>query len=266
MAPSSRPVLFVHGLWLHATSWAPWIEKFDAAGYSASAPGWPGDAETVALSRANPEAIAGRGVDEVVDHYAGIIAGLETAPILIGHSFGGTVVEKLLGQGHGAAGVAIDAAPIKGVLALPASSLKASFPVLKNPANSSKAISLTVEQFRYAFGNAIPEAESAELYEKWTIPAPGKPLFQAASANFHPHSATAVDTDKADRGPLLLIMGGKDHTVPEAITKSTLKQYKRSTAVTELLEFSDRGHSLTIDHGWEEVAQSCLDWLAKNDL
>ena len=146
------------------------------------------------------------------------------------------------------------------------SSLKASFPVLKNPANSSKAISLTAEQFQYAFGNAIPEAESAELYEKWTIPAPGKPLFQAASANFHPHSATAVDTDKSDRGPLLLIMGGKDHTVPEAITKSTLKQYKRSTAVTELLEFSDRGHSLTIDHGWEEVAQSCLDWLAKNDL
>jgi pimeloyl-ACP methyl ester carboxylesterase len=266
VAPSSRPVLFVHGLWLHSTSWAPWIEKFDAAGYSASAPGWPGDPETVALSRENPEAIAGHGIDDVVDHYAGIIAGLETAPILIGHSFGGTIVEKLLGQGHGAAGIAIDAAPIKGVLALPVSSLKASFPVLKNPANSSKAISLTAEQFQYAFGNAIPEAESAELYEKWTIPAPGKPLFQAASANFHPHSAAAVDTDKSDRGPLLLIMGGKDHTVPEAITKSTLKQYKRSTAVTELLEFSDRGHSLTIDHGWEEVAQSCLDWLAKNDL
>ncbi len=266
MAPSSRPVLFVHGLWLHSTSWAPWIEKFNAAGYTASAPGWPGDAETVALSRENPEAIAGHGIDDVVDHYAGLIAGLETPPILIGHSFGGTIVEKLLGQGHGAAAVAIDAAPIKGVLALPVSSLKASFPVLKNPANSNKAISLTAEQFQYAFGNAIPEAESAELYEKWTIPAPGKPLFQAAAANFHPHAESAVDTDRSDRGPLLLIMGGKDHTVPEAITKSTLKQYKRSTAVTDLLEFEDRGHSLTIDHGWEEVAQASLDWLAKNDL
>jgi len=202
----------------------------------------------------------------VVDHYAKIIVGLDTAPILVGHSFGGTVVEKLLGQGHGAAAIAIDAAPIKGVLALPISSLKASFPVLKNPGNAGKAISLTAEQFRYAFGNAIPEAESAELYEKWTIPAPGKPLFQAASANFHPHSEAAVDTDKSDRGPLLLIMGGNDHTVPEAITKSTLKQYRRSPAVTELLEFPDRGHSLVIDHGWEEVAQSCLDWLAKNDL
>ncbi len=266
MAPSSRPVLFVHGLWLHSTAWAPWIEKFNAAGYSASAPGWPGDPETVALSRENPEAIAGHGIDDVVEHYAGIIDGLAEAPILIGHSFGGTIVEKLLGQGRGAAGIAIDAAPIKGVLALPVSALRASFPVLKNPANSSKAISLTAEQFKYAFGNAIPEAESAELYEKWTIPAPGRPLFQAASANFRPHSEAAVDTDRSDRGPLLLIMGGEDHTVPEAITKSTLKQYKRSTAVTDLVEFADRGHSLTIDHGWEEVAQAGLDWLAKNDL
>ncbi len=219
MAPSSRPVLFVHGLWLHATSWAPWIEKFDAAGYSASAPGWPGDPETVALSRANPEAIAGHGIDDVVDHYAGIIAGLETAPILIGHSFGGTVVEKLLGQGHGAAAVAIDAAPIKGVLALPASSLKAAFPVLKSPANSSRAVSLSPEQFRYAFGNALPPEESDALHERWSIPATGKPLFQAATANFSRHSEAAVDTEQSDRGPLLLIMGGKDHTVPKAITE-----------------------------------------------
>ncbi len=262
----AHPVLFVHGLWLHSASWQPWIDKFAAAGYSASAPGWPGEQETVAAARENPDAIADHGIDDVVDHYAAVIAGMDPKPILIGHSFGGTVVEKLLGQGHGVAAVAIDAAPIKGVLSLPVSSLRSAFPVLRNPANASKAISLTPEQFRYSFGNAIPEQESAQLFQKWTIPAPGRPLFQAAVANFNPHSENAVDTDNSDRGPLLLIMGGKDHTVPEAITKSTLKQYRHSTAVTEIVEFDDRGHSLTIDHGWEEVAQVVLAWLARNDL
>ena len=266
MAASGTPVVFVHGLWLHADSWQPWIEKFNAAGYDASAPGWPGDGASVADSRRDGDAIAGHGIDDVVAHYRGVIDTLPTKPILIGHSFGGTLVEKMLGLGMGAAGVAIDAAPIKGVLPLPISSLRASFPVLRNPANAHRAVSLTAEQFRYAFGNAIPEEESAALFEKWTIPAPGKPLFQAATANFNPHSETAVDTENSDRGPLLLIMGGQDHTVPEAITTSTLKQYKHSTATTELLEFADRGHSLTIDHGWEEVAQSCLDWLARQGL
>ena len=266
MAVSGQSVVFVHGLWLHASSWQSWIDKFTAAGYTAIAPGWPGDAETVQGSRDDADAIAGHGIDEVVAHYGAIIDKLETKPILIGHSFGGTLVEKMLGLNMGIAAVAIDAAPIKGVLPLPISSLRASFPVLKNPANAGKAVSLTAEQFRYAFGNAIPEEESAELYEKWSIPAPGKPLFQAATANFNPHSETAVDTENSDRGPLLLIMGGQDHTVPEAITKSTLKQYKHSTAVTELVEFADRGHSLTIDHGWAEVAQASLDFLAQHGL
>lgn len=266
MAVSGQPVLFVHGLWLHASSWQSWVEKFSAAGYTAIAPGWPGDADTVQGSRDHADAIAGYGIDEVVAHYGAIIDTLDTKPILIGHSFGGTLVEKMLGLNMGVAAVAIDAAPIKGVLPLPISSLRASFPVLKNPTNASKAVSLTQEQFRYAFGNAIPEEESAELYQKWSIPAPGKPLFQAATANFNPHSETAVDTDNSNRGPLLLIMGGQDHTVPEAITKSTLKQYKHSTAVTELLEFADRGHSLTIDHGWAEVADAAMDFLTKHGL
>jgi pimeloyl-ACP methyl ester carboxylesterase len=266
MAASAQPVLFVHGLWLHSTSWQPWIEKFNEAGYVASAPGWPGDADTVEGSRENPDAIADHGIDDVVAHYKTIIDALPSKPILIGHSFGGTLVEKMLGLDMGVAAVAIDAAPIKGVLPLPISALRAAFPVLKNPANSSKAVSLTAEQFRYAFGNAIPEEESNELYAKWNIPAPGKPLFQAAVANFNPHSESAVETENSERGPLLLVMGGKDHTVPEAITKSTLKQYKHSTAVTELLEFADRGHSLTIDHGWAEVAQASLDFLARNGL
>src|SRR3954453_23917360 len=261
MAAASRPVLFVHGLWLHASSWEPWIQAFNAAGYLGSAATWPGEADTVEETRQDPEKAAGVGIDDVVEHVAGIVHSAEVPPVLIGHSFGGLIVEKLLGQGLGSAGIAIDAAPIKGVLPVPITALRSAFPVLKTPANSSRAISLTREQFRYAFGNALPSEESDSLHERWAIPAPGKPLFQAATANFSRHSEAAVSTDRTDRGPLLLIMGGKDHTVPEAITKSTLKQYRHSTATTELLEFADRGHSLVIDAGWHDVADACLNWL-----
>ena len=167
------------------------------------------------------------------------------------------IAEKLLGEDHGAAAIAIDAAQIKGVLPLPLSALHSTLPVFKNPANKHKAVSLTAEQFRYSFGNAVPRGRvRTTLYERWTIPAPGKPLFEAAAANFSPHSPAKVNTDNEERGPLLLIMGGQDHTVPEAITKSTLKQYRHSTAVTELEEFADRGHSLTIDSGWRDVADA----------
>ena len=262
----SRPVVFIHGLWLHADSWRPWVEHFTRAGYRPLAPGWPGVADTVAAARETPEAIAGHGIDDVVDHYAAIIATLDSAPVLVGHSFGGMIAEKLLGQGRGAGAVAIDAAQITGVLALPLSALRATLPVLRNPANSHRAISLTADQFRYAFGNAIPREESDELYEQWSIPAPGKPLFEAASATFHAHSPDAVDTANSDRGPLLLVGGGKDHTVPTAVTRSTLKQYKGSGSVTDLVEFPDRGHSLTIDHGWRELADTALAWLDKNGL
>ena len=252
MAAAPQPVIFIHGLWLHASSWQPWLDLFAGAGYAPIAPGWPGDPTSVTEARDHPELLAGHGIDEVTEHYARIMAGLDGPPILVGHSFGGTIVEKLLGQGLGAAGIAIDAAPIKGVLPVPISSLRSAFPVLKNPANRNRAVSLSAEQFRYAFGNAIDEAESDELHTKWAIPAPGKPLFQAAAANFSVHSEAKVDTDNADRGPLLLVMGGQDHTVPEAITKSTLRQYRHSSAITDLLEFADRGHSLVIDHGWPE--------------
>jgi pimeloyl-ACP methyl ester carboxylesterase len=221
----------------------------------------PGDGDTVELSRANPDAIANHGVNEVADHFAGIIRELARPPILIGHSFGGMIAEKLLGDGHGAAAIAIDAAQIKGVLPLPLSSLRATLPV-QNPANIHHAVSLTAEEFRYSFGNAVSAEESGELYQRYTIPAPGRPLFEAAVANFSPHSPMKVATDNQSRGPLLLIMGGQDHTVPEVITKATIKQYRDSSAVTDPVEFPDRGHSLTIDSGWREVAQGCLDWLA----
>jgi alpha-beta hydrolase superfamily lysophospholipase len=264
MPTQGTPVVFIHGLWLHTTSWESWVDHFRSAGYEPIAPGWPGIPDTVADARAHPELIANHGVDDVTNHYEKIIRDLPHLPVVVGHSFGGLIAEKLLGMGAAAAGVAIDAAPIKGVLPLPISALRTSFPVLKNPANKSRAIPLTAEQFRYAFGNGIPAEESDALYEKWAIPAPGLPLFQAATANLKPHSETAVELDKEDRGPLLLTMGGMDHTVPEAISKSTMKQYRHSTAVTEIVEFADRGHSLTIDHGWQEVADSIIDWLSKN--
>jgi pimeloyl-ACP methyl ester carboxylesterase len=260
------PVLFIHGLWLHSSSWAPWIERFRQAGYEASAPAWPGEPESVAAARDEPDRLAGYGIDDIVERYGDVIDAMDEAPILIGHSFGGTIVEKLLGQGRGRAGIAIDAAGIKGVLPVPLSALRSAFPVLKNPANRNRAVSLTAEQFRYAFGNAVSEEESAALHERWAIPAPGKPLFQAATANVTPHSEDAVDTRNGDRGPLLLIAGGQDHTVPEKVTRSTLKQYKHSGARTELLEFDDRGHSLVIDSGWADIADACLDWLREQGL
>ena len=266
MTANRTPVVFIHGLWLHASSWAPWVDLFAEAGYAPVAPGWPGDPETVELARANPDSIAGHGIEEVTEHYAGLIKQLPAPPVIIGHSFGGMIAEKLLGEDLGAAAVAIDAAQIKGVLPLPLSALRSTLPVFKNPANAHRAVSLTEEQFRYSFGNAVPAEESDELYERWAIPAPGKPLFEAASANFSPHSPAKVATGNSERGPLLLLMGGKDHTVPEAITKSTLKQYRGSDAVTDLAEFPDRGHSLTIDGGWRTVADECLSWLAKQGL
>jgi len=260
------PVIFIHGLWLHSASWQPWIDLFREEGYDPSAPGWPGDPDTVEEARQNPESIADHGIDDVVEHYAALIADLPVQPILIGHSFGGMIDQKLLGLDRAAAAIAIDAAQIKGVLPLPLSALKATLPVFKNPANRHRAVSLTAEQFRFAFGNAIPPEESDSLFEKWAIPAPGRPLFEAAAANFNPHSPAKVDTHNSGRGPLLLIMGGKDHTVPEAVTKATLKQYRHSEAVTDIFEFPDRAHSLTIDHGWQDVADKSLSWLAEQGL
>jgi pimeloyl-ACP methyl ester carboxylesterase len=266
VSSSAVPVVFIHGLWLHASSWNPWLELFAEEGYQPVAPGWPGDLPTVAEARANPDRVADYGIEAVTDHYRVLIDGLQQRPILIGHSFGGMIAQKLLGENYGIAAIGIDAAQIKGVLPLPLSALHATLPVFKNPANKHKAVALSEEQFRYSFGNALTDEESAELYRQWTVPAPGRPLFEAAAANFSLHSAAKVNTDNDERGPLLLIMGGKDHTVPEAITKSTLKQYKHSSAVTDLIEFADRGHSLTIDSGWRDVASSCLTWLDKQGL
>jgi len=259
-------VVFIPGLWVHHSSWAPWSELFRGAGFDTLAPGWPGMPDTVAEARANPDAVAGVGIDEVTQHYASIITGLPEKPIAIGHSFGGLIAQKLLGQDMVAAAVAIDAAQFRGVLPLPLSTLRSALPGLKNPANVRRAVSLTPEQFRYGFGNAVAEEESAELYERFAVPAPGKPLFEAASANFNPHSPARVDTANEMRGPLLLITGGKDHTIPGAIDRSESKKYRHSAAVTDLHDFPDRAHSLTMDSGWRAIADDILAWLELQHL
>lgn len=266
MTQVGTPVVFVHGLWLHSTSWGEWEDLFREAGYEPAAPGWPGDSATVEETRRDPAKVAGHGIDDVVEHYAQIIRGLSAPPVVVGHSFGGLIAERLLGQDLAAAAVAIDAAPIKGVLNLPVSALRVASIALRKPANRNLAISLTPEQFRYGFGNALPERDSAELYEKWTVPSPGKPLFEAGLANFTPRSPAKVNTGNKTRGPLLLTAGGKDHTVPKAITTGTRKLYHKSPAITDFVEFPDRGHSLTIDSGWREVAQYALDWLSKRHI
>jgi alpha-beta hydrolase superfamily lysophospholipase len=266
MTAPRTPVVFIHGLWLHATSWAPWLERFSQAGYEPVAPGWPNEPPTVAAAREQPDLVANLSIDEVTEHFAQVIGSMAANPVIVGHSFGGLIAEKLLGQGIGAAAVAIDPAQIKGVLPLPLAQLRASLPALGNPANLHKAISLTPKEFRFGFGNALTEAESDALYEKWTIPSPARPLFQAAVANFTLHSQAQVDTANAKRGPLLLISGLEDHTVPDVVTRSTLKQYRDSTAVTELKQFEGRGHSLVIDSGWHEVADAVLQWLNANGV
>lgn len=263
-AGDGTPVLFIHGLWLHPTSWYAWEKLFQEKGFSTVAPGWPGVADSVEASRAHPEAIANRGIEEVTDHYARIVEEMSSPPVLVGHSFGGMIAQKLLGRGYGAAAVAIDAAQFKGVLPLPLSALKATLPVFRNPSNRREAVSLTPKQFRYAFANAVSSEESDQLHSMWSIPAPGRPLFEAAAANFTRRSPASVDTRPDHRGPLLLIMGGQDRTVPESITKSEYKHQRGDGVTTDLMEFADRGHSLTIDSGWHEVADACLTWIGKH--
>lgn len=260
------PVLFVHGLWLHASSWEPWAERFAEHGRESLAPGWPDEAPTVAEARADPARGGGRGISDVVAHYAGIAAGMSSQPVVVGHSFGGIVAQRLLAEGHARAAVAIDAAPVRGNVALPLSSLRVASVALRSPAHYRGTVALTPAEFRYGFANALNDVEAAMLYERWTIPSPGRPLFEAAAANVAPHSPARVDFD-TQRGPLLLVAGGQDRTVPASITRTVHRLHlRRSTALTEFLEFPDRGHSLTIDHGWAEVADAALAWLKERGI
>jgi non-heme chloroperoxidase len=258
-----RPVVFVHGLWLLPSSWERWAQCFEEAGYVALTPGWPDDPETTAEAKAHPEVFANKSVGQVADHFEAVVRGLKQRPVLIGHSFGGLMVQILAGRGRAVASVAIDPAPFRGVLPLPFSALKSAWPVLGNPANRNRAVPLTYDQFRFGFANAVSEEEAKALYEKYAVPAAGKPLFQAAAANLNPWTEAKVDTKNAERGPLLIISGEKDHTVPWAIANASYKQQSENGGVTEIIEIKNRGHALTIDSGWREVAETALAFVQR---
>jgi non-heme chloroperoxidase len=262
-ATGLQPVVFVHGLWLLPSSWDRWAALFEQAGYTALTPGWPDDPATVEEANAHPEVMAHKTVGQVADHFDEIVRGLTRKPALIGHSFGGLLVQILAGRGLGSTTVAIDPAPFRGVLPLPFSALKSAWPVLGNPANRNRAIPLTYEQFRFGFANAVSEDEAKELYATFAVPASGAPLFQAAAANLNPWTEAKVDTDNPARGPLLIISGEKDHTVPWAIANASFKQQQGNIGITEIVEMPNRGHALTIDRRWREVADTALAFVQR---
>jgi non-heme chloroperoxidase len=262
-AEGRTPVVFIHGLWLLPSSWDRWAEVFQAAGYAPLTPSWPDDPETVEQARANPDVFAKKTVGQVADHVADVIGQLSRKPAVVGHSFGGLLTQIVAGRGLSAASVAIDPAPFRGVLPLPISSLRSSMPVLANPANRGRAITLTPEQFRYGWGNALSAEESRQLYDTFHVAGSGAPLFQAATANLNPWTDAKVDTRSPDRGPLLIISGQKDHTVPWAIANASFKKQRQNSAVTEITEIPNRGHSLTIDSGWRQVADTALGFVKR---
>ena len=262
-ATGLTPVVFIHGLWLLPSSWDRWATVFEEAGFTALTPGWPDDPETVEEANAHPEVFAGKSVGDVADHYDAVIRRLEGKPAVVGHSFGGLLTQIVAGRGLSAVSVAFDPAPFRGVLPLPISALRAGSPVLSKPGNRNRAVPLTYDQFRYSFANAVTEDEAKALYETYAVPAPGKPLFQAATANLNPWTEAKVDTDNPDRGPLLIISGEKDHTVPWALANAAYKQQKDNPGVTEITEIKGRGHALTIDSGWREVADTALAFVRR---
>jgi len=263
-ASGRTPVVFVHGLWLLPSSWDRWRTVFEDAGYATLAPGWPDDPETVAEANANPEVFAKKSIKEVADHFDAAIRKLTAKPAVVGHSFGGLLTQILAGRGLSVASVAVDPAPFRGVLPLQISSLRAASPALKNPLNRGRAVPLTYEQFRYAFANAVSEDEAKQLYATYAVPAPGEPLFQAAAANLNPWTEAKVDTKNPERGPLLILDGELDHTVPWAIANASYNQQKRNPGVTEIRKIAGRGHSLTIDGGWREVADIALAFVKRH--
>jgi pimeloyl-ACP methyl ester carboxylesterase len=255
-ASGHAPVVFVHGLWLLPSSWDRWAGVFEDAGYATVTAGWPDDPETVEEAKAHPEVFANKSVGDIADYIEGIIGALDAKPAIVGHSFGGLLTQILAGRGLSRASVAISPAPFRGVLPLPISALRSSSAVLSNPANRHRAVPLTYDQFRYAFANVVDEDESKQLYEQFSVPGPGEPVFQAAAANLNPWTEVKVDTKSPERGPLLIISADKDHTVPWAIANASYKKQKHNDSVTEIVKVENRGHALTIDSGWREVAEA----------
>src|ERR687894_461704 len=253
-ASGNTPVVFIHGLWLLPSSWDRWAQLFEEAGYAALTPSWPDDPDTVEEARENPEVLAKKTLGEVADHTTELIGQLEKKPAVIGHSTGGLLAQIIADRGLSAATVAIDPGPFRGVLPLPISALRASSPVLRNPLNRGRAVTLTLDQFKYGWANALDDEEAKRLYETYHVAAPGVALMQMAFAKLNPRTAAKLDPKNPDRGPLLIIEGEKDHTVAQAIANASFKRQRQNQAVTEYEQIPNRGHSLTIDSGWREVA------------
>jgi len=262
-AAGTTPVVFIHGLWLLPSSWANWVDFFNEAGYAPLTPDWPGDPETVEEARANPDVLAKKTLKQVADHTTDIIDALDKKPAVMGHSTGGLLAQMLAGRGLSVATVAIDPGVFRGVLPLPASALKVAGPFLVNPLTRGRAITLTFDQFRYGWANALDEKEARELYDTFHVAGSGIALAQMGNANLNPWTESKVNTKNTDRGPLLIIDGEKDHTVPWAIANAAYQRQKGNPAVTEIIRMPNRGHSLTIDHGWREVAQTALDFVKR---
>jgi pimeloyl-ACP methyl ester carboxylesterase len=262
-ASGRTPVVFIHGLWLLASSWDNWARLFEEAGYAAVTPDWPDDPETVQEARANPDVLAGKTLGQIADYTAEVIGGLDRKPAVMGHSTGGLLAQLIADRGLSAVTVAIDPGPFRGVLPLPISALRAASPVLLNPFNRKRAVALTLDQFKYGWTNALGEDETKRLYETYHVAAPGVALMQMANANLNPWTEAKLDPRNPDRGPLLIIDGEKDHTVPWAIANASYKRQRRNEAVTEIEKIPNRGHSLTIDSGWREVAERALAFVKR---
>ena len=263
-ASGRTPVVFIHGLWLLPSSWDNWAEVFEEAGYAAVTPVWPDDPATVAEARANPDVFAKKTLGQIADHTAEVIGALTKKPAVMGHSTGGLLSQIIAGRGLSAATVAIDPGPFRGVLPLPISALKSAKPVLANPLNKGRAVTLTLDQFKYGWGNALSDEEAEQLYETYHVAAPGVALMQMANANLNPFTEAKADTTNPQRGPLLIIDGEKDHTVPWAIANASYKKQKRNQeSVTEIVKIPNRGHSLTIDSGWREVCDTALEFVKR---
>jgi pimeloyl-ACP methyl ester carboxylesterase len=262
-ASRNTPVVFIHGLWLLPSSWANWGDFFKQAGYSPLTPDWPDDPETVEEARTNPDVLAKKTLKQTADHTTEIISALHKKPAIMGHSTGGLLAQMLAGRGLSAATVAIDPGVFRGVLPLPASELRGLGPFLVNPLTRGRAITLTFDQFKYGWANALDEQEAKELYEAFHVAGSGNALVQMGDANLNPWTEAKVNTKSPDRGPLLIIDGEKDHTVPWAIANAAYKRQRRNPAVTEIVKIPNRGHALTIDHGWREVAQTALDFVKR---
>jgi Predicted hydrolases or acyltransferases (alpha/beta hydrolase superfamily) len=256
-------VVFIHGLWLLPSSWDAWATLFEEAGYVALTPDWPDDPRTVEGARAEPEVLAKKTLKQVADHTTEVVDALDRKPALIGHSTGGLLAQMLAGRGLSAVTVAIDPGVFRGVLPLPGSVLKGVGPFLVNPRTRGRAITLTFDQFKYGWANALDEDEAKRLYDTFHVAGSGVSLVQMGNANLNPWTEAKVDTKNPDRGPLLIIDGEKDHTVPWAIANAAYKRQRHNPGVTEIVKMENRGHSLTIDHGWREVAETALAFVRR---